>query len=234
MMKRVFILTVVLIFLNGCDSPVVNENHIDNGNWWPLELDNEWNYSTTNGVSNRNHVVKIIGNTNYLDMDYFVLNNKIYNGVTLEENYDFYIKRNSQKVYSYVINIEKSDLLKMADLIYENPILSSNLLMINPIKDGIELNESWSGTVQYKYSTIEEDNILLNVQYTYLYEEHLDVMNVNGISYEDICKIKTTFTINDENSIGYVYYAKDIGPIKSVGNSMGSPSSSLITSYQLN
>jgi hypothetical protein len=231
--KLLFVFVLASVFVQ-CEVPVHEEYDLygdgidddddnpnpSNSTWWPLTVDNQWNYTVTDQNGTNTQTIKITGTTQYNNKTYFVLETDVHVGSDIVEGQDILIRKDSNGNYTYVVILELEDLGFAAD-----PIVS------HPMKDNIDPGDSWTENVVYHYT--QPMDISYTSAYTYKYEEHFNTMEINGITYHDIAKVKTSYTTQGQSSQGYVYYAKNIGPIKTEGENLGSASTTLITSYHL-
>jgi len=115
--------------------------------------------------------------------------------------------------------------------------ISSDLFFAHPLKDNITVGYSWQETVSIHYTGLIDTTVVSDYTYTLLdiYEEY----DVNGTIYNNVAKTETTVDYVDANgqpatSVGYTYYALNIGNIKTESTSLDQPSISTITAYSLN
>lgn len=201
---------------DGDDNPTPTNN-----TWLPLALNNQWNYNVTDQTGTNAQNLIVSSTTQFQGATYFVLNSNVHYGTETIDS-ETYMRRDSNGKFTMVAILDDESVGLVAD-----PVIS------HPLKDGMSVGNTWNETVQYNYT--EPVQISFSSQYTYKYEEHFNTLVVNGVTFNDVCKIKTTVTNTGQPAQStYTYYAKNVGMIKAEGENLGSQSTSTITSYHLN
>lgn len=209
-MKNIFLVLTLIaaLALSSCSSDDNNTESagISTGNYWPLAVNNTWNYFG-NGIDSE---IKIIGTQ--------VLNGKNY----------FEVKDNS-----YTNSEIKGYLLKDGAVYFQRiaeSTVNANGLVINldgyeiPLfKDNLAQNNTWNGSISLKARYIlNGNNVVLDVKMNYkgtiLASNATET--VNDVVYTDIIKMRMTLDIvvgnqTSQGSVDY-WFAKDVGPIKTI------------------
>lgn len=240
MFKKLLFIVFIALSVMSCEEPVheeydlygnSNDTNDGNGTWFPLAIDNEWNFSGTEITDgNFTDLIKI-ENTEVIDgKTYF----KLHQGVTnSSETYDdFSYVRWDNNTFEHRM---------IPDLYGMNDDLTATPFILHTLKQNMTVGMTWSETVTSHLDYIGLDiSFDINFTYNYLYEQHYDTLIVNGTIFNDIAKVKTLIDYNDPMSginfqvIEYTYYAKNIGIIKTVSVQNGLEAGQMnITSYTI-
>jgi len=186
---------------------------ISTGNYWPMAINNSWNFFGHGATSE----IKIVSNK--------VVEGKTYYEVKDNANTDYDIK--SWLAKDGAVYYQKTD----ETTVNENGTLITLQGYEIPIfRDDLEMNDSWNGTVKQKISYLingKTTRVTGKLEYkgTILATNSTEI--INDVTYTDVIKMsmKMTVTIQNQTSEAWVEYwfAKDIGPIKTyeVGANIG-------------
>ena len=209
MKKIVLALTLFtsLTFLScSSDDNKSESTGISTGNYWPMAVNNTWNFFG-NGI---NSEIKIVGTAVFDGKTYFEIKDNSYTnsdikGYMINEGATYF-----QRVGETTVN-ENGVVITIQG--YEIPIF----------KDNFEENESWSGTVNQKASYVLNGkttnlNGKLNYKGTILTTNATET--INDVTYTDVIKMSMVVKITFQNqtteaSVEY-WFAKDVGPIKTI------------------
>ena len=215
MKKIIFALALVtsLTFLS-CEKEdeTPESTGISTGNYWPMALNNTWNFNG-NGMDSQMKIVgtKNIGGKNYFELDDNVNTEFDVKSYILKDG-GVYFMRSDKEV------VETDGLVITIDG-YEIPFLKDNL-MTDAIWEG-----NTSAGVKY-VANGQTTNTTANFKYKGLILATDATETYNGVTYTDVIKMRMRIelTILGQTSDILVEYdfAKDVGPIKTyeVGNGM--------------
>lgn len=205
------------------------------GNYWPMAVGNIWN-NTVDGSTVS--ATEITGTDVFGGSTYYKLSSPL-SGSDAEilEGFDMqlWIAKKGAAYFSKVGDFNYSQdgmTIKMKG--YEMTLL----------KDNLAVGESWSGTfpmdMTYSFDG-ESETLKMSTKYTgTILEKNVEV-TVNGVSYPDVIKVEMkqelsikdpetgeteTTTVNQEN-----WYAKGVGPIKTISSNDEKTSESYLKDY---
>lgn len=237
-LKHLFFSLLIVTVIISCEEPIHEEygldgtiqNDIDgNGDntedtYWPLAIGNEWNYTVTDYSGTYEQTVSVTGTEEIQGNTYFtvqtdILNNGVLNSIEMGV-------RRYQNVFTLAMQL---DLAEFG--------ISSDLFFAHPLKDNMSVGHSWEETVSVHYTGAIDMTVVSDYTYTFL--ELFDDYDINGTIYNNVAKIETSVEALDQygqpvTTVGYTYYALNIGNIRTEGTSLDEPSISNITSYTLN
>lgn len=218
------------VFSNGAfinvsyagDQPV--EPEPSEGDYFPMAIDNIWNYNVT--TEEESVQIKINSIETINGIQYYKVN-ELPIGVSSDMPEDeipgldirAHIRKNGgdyiQRFYAYIPEM-------MEGLIPETEIEAFEITFL---KDNLEEGESWTETVEIvtniTFFGISE-TVISNATFNSLIEEKGISMTVNGVTYTDVIKVKSTATVVSEEgteiSESLNWYSKDVGLIKSYSN----------------
>ena len=239
-MKKIF-LSILALSLFSCDVEQLDSSIStgDNGNgsnptsgdYFPMALNNTWAYNE--GTANSE--MKITGTATFNNKSYFKIENSSFlpDATNPEANYQ-YIRKENSKYYTY-----NEGSVIILDNIPANFKLSEDIIILN---DALPVSGNWTqnimviGSYTYDNQTITM-NLPLKVEGKIL--QKITTFSINGTNYTDVIKVELKTTVGVgvdlETSIGEIYFAKNIGVIKS--NSIdedGNSITSNLISYSLN
>lgn len=258
-MKKIKRLSALLLFLSAfsfvsCDTEPVDPVLLDNvnnpedpgtnpdnptnpgtsdGSYWPMALNNEWVFD----VEDEGESPMKITNTETIEGNtYYKINYTFANSGTgdLTGEASNLIRHNNGD-YSVRVSavIPDQEGVEITVTPFEYTIL----------KDYLEAGQTWTQDVQqtstYQMPGVPIPPMVMNFHMENIIQEKGITMQVNGVSYENVIKVKQTQTITSDltpTTVLTVYYwfAKDVGPIKSESQTSNYSSSSTLVSYTLN
>lgn len=181
------------------------------GDYWPLAINNEWNFEGTGSYSDTQ--IKFTSTSSYDGKTFYMTDGSVqgseFSGATAQSG----IAKVGATYFAYSPGVS----IDMGGI-----STSISPMLITMFKDDLAVGESATSeseiTTSISGGPIEvPDTTILNV-YTCTMEEQGVTMDVNGVSYSDVIKIKLTVGAENGGQVieqdYYYYYAKDIGPIK--------------------
>lgn len=217
------------LFFTSCssdDSPEV-DNGISTGDYWPLAVNNEWNYS--DGVSSTQQ--KVIGTDTF--------GGDVYYKFAAEElavfgtDVNYWVAKKGGTYYQKVGDIVISE---------EGFYMKIKSYELSVFKDYLDVNETWKTStsigVTYTVDGQGTYNFKMNIKCTGKILERDGTITVNDQVYTDVIKMSLTqeFSFEGETMIAesVYWYAKDVGPIKYSTTIEGDTTISELISYSLN
>jgi hypothetical protein len=195
---------------------------VSSESYWPLAINNQWVYNE-NGVTS---TVKITGTEKFDGTIYYV--------VTEPNEYNLKIwvakKDNTYFLKTGVLDIIESGVnIKMDS--YELPVFKNNLA----------INEQWNGTVKvnvnYKNGSQSASSVMA-IKYLGVILDKDASVTINNKVYPNVIKmsLKQEVSIEGQTSIteSLYWYAKGIGPVKSINTINGNTVESILVSYIVN
>ncbi|RYJ42364.1 hypothetical protein [Flavobacterium beibuense] len=229
---------VLLDNVNNPENPGTNPNNPTNpgtsdGSYWPMALNNEWVFDVEDEGESPMKITSTesIGGNTYYRVNYSFASSGTGDLTGEATN----LLRHNNGDYSVRISVIVPDEQGMQITVspYEYTIL----------KDYLEPGQSWTQDVQqtttYQMPGITIPPMVMNFHIENIIQEKGITVTVNGVSYENVIKVKQTQTITSNLTPGmvltvYYWFAKDVGPIKSESQSSNFTSSSTLVSYTLN
>jgi hypothetical protein len=230
-MKKITLLALfTLLFssllITSCssdDSVSDDSNGVSSGDYWPLAINNQWIYNENGSVASP---VKITGTDNFGGTAYYRLStDNAYNlQVWAAKKGATYFLRTGE------LNLTENGItVKMSA--YELPVL----------KDNLAVNEQWSGNVISKVSVTNgsaSSSFDTTIKYLGIILEKDASITVNGTVYTSVIKmsLKQEVSFQDQTTIteSVYWYAKGVGPVKSINTINGSTVESTLVSYIIN
>ncbi|TBX71171.1 hypothetical protein EZL74_01315 [Flavobacterium silvisoli] len=210
-MKKISLLKATILFLwvlsfSSCSNDSSSESFgTSTGNYWPMAVNNAWNLDA-DGVTQQ---IKLIGTATFGGSTYYEL---IDEGATDTYGVKTYMTKKGAIYYQKtgdLNTIENGVTISMKS--YEMPIL----------KDDLQVNETWSGTLNPKlnYSYGGTSGTLpVTINYNGKITARDAAETINGVTYTNIIKttLKVESNINGQITVidSEYWYAKDIGPIR--------------------
>ncbi|SFQ61216.1 hypothetical protein [Flavobacterium akiainvivens] len=204
------------------------DNGTSEGDYWPFALNNEWVFDSTGEEVSP---MKIIGTETIDGVQYYKMNyaftdsgNEELTGTT-----DVYLRKEGGTYYQRVVTyIPEENGMSMTVTPYEFVML----------KDYLEVGETWTHTVSFttSYEMIDMPDfpmpipdITTEITMDGTIMEKGATVTVNGTTYNDVIKQKIVQTVSMEvpgssetietSVTSYVWFAKDVGPIRSENQS---------------
>ncbi|HEY4617362.1 MAG TPA: hypothetical protein VIH09_04130 [Flavobacterium sp.] len=204
------------------DSSSDVSTEVASDSYWPLAINNQWVY-TENGEP---YTVKITGTDTFDGTTYYSITEKN------EYNLQIWVakKDNTYFLKTGALDITEGDInIKMDS--YELPVL----------KDNLANNGQWNGTatvkVTYKTGT-ESASIDMTIKCLGVILDKDATVTVNNKVYTNVINmsLRQEVSIAGESTIteSLYWYAKGIGPIKSINTVDGSTVESILVSYIVN
>ena len=201
----------------GLDGTIHDNNSNSEDTWWPLAINNTWNYNSASIFEEYHQTYTIAGTETFGGDTYYTIN------ITTDS---------SLSAPSYTAHIKRENNVFTFRTVAEANGTVSDPIYSHPLKDGIAVGDSWDETLNIVYTGAVNTTIVSH--YTYTYEEHFDEFDIDGTLFNDVAKIKTHLEAEYQGqpvvSDSYTYFALNIGPIRIDGGS----SVSLIDSYSVN
>lgn len=227
MKKLVLALAFVsALFTSSCSSDDSNSSPSlgeTTGNYWPMEVNNTWTFSSNSGSSE----LRMVGVTTINGTPYYELSDDADNVFGVQ---NWVAKKGAtyfQKIADTNINQDGVSINMQG---YEIPLF----------KDHLEANSSWNGTVtsRVNYSVNgQNSSTTATIKYTSTITEKNSTVVLNGATYPNVIKVKTKVEIkilNQTTPIDLEYWlAKDVGPIREYTSSNGSIQERTLTNYML-
>ncbi|WP_397362908.1 hypothetical protein [Olleya sp. R77988] len=195
------------------------QEETSSGDYWPREINNEWDFNSTyyGSVSYSMVSIETIDGFDYYKFDY-LFGAEAY----LRKSGDVYYTRQSADNFP----IPGYD-------------ISTSDIEVALLKDSALVGETWSTEVDYVVSYTpnqagfpEIPDIPVQANYTFEMIGRDLTRTVEGNDYTDVLHVKLALTIPGNTTVDYTdyYYAKNVGLIESIG----SADHSALTSYSLN
>lgn len=229
MKKFNFLALLTLVFssllITSCssdDSSSDVSTEVASDSYWPLAINNQWVYNENGEPS----TVKITGTDKFDGTTYYRIAEKN------EYNLQMWVakKDNTYFLKTGALDITESDInIKMDS--YELPVL----------KDNLANNGQWNGTatvkVTYKAGT-ESASADMTIKYLGVILDKDATVTVNNKVYTNVINmsLRQEVSIAGESTIteSLYWYAKGVGPIKSINTVDGSTVESILVSYIVN
>jgi hypothetical protein len=230
-MKKITLLALfTLLFssllITSCssdDSVSDDSNGVSSGDYWPLAINNQWIYNENGSVASP---VKITGTDNFGGTAYYRLStDNAYNlQVWAAKKGATYFLRTGE------LNLTENGItVKMSA--YELPVL----------KDNLAVNEQWSGNVISKVSVTNgsaSSSFDTTIKYLGVILEKDASITVNDKVYASVIKMSFRQEVNFQGQTtiteSVYWYAKGVGPVKSINTINGSTVESTLVSYIIN
>jgi hypothetical protein len=229
-MKKITLLAFALLFssllitsCSGDDSSSDDSNGVSSGDYWPLALNNQWIYNENGSVT---APVKITGTDNFGGTTYYrVSTENAYNlqAWAVKKGATYFLRTGELNLTENGITVKMSA--------YELPVL----------KDNLAVNEQWSGSVISKVSVTNGSNSSsfdTTIKYLGVILEKDASITVNDKVYASVIKmsLKQEVSFQGQTTIteSVYWYAKGVGPVKSINNINGSTIESTLVSYIIN
>lgn len=226
-MKKIILALALITSLtfSSCSSDDKAEsNGISTGDYWPMALNNTWNFFG----DGMNSEIKVVGTKVFDGKTYFEIKDNTYlnsdlKGYMIKEGATYF-----QRIDDSVVN--ENGLLITIDG-YEIPFF----------KDNIEANDTWKGSVNTKARyNLNGNNVALNVRINY--DGTILATNatetLNDVTYTDVIKMRMLVSIVIEGqtqqlSVDY-WLAKNLGPIKTIESGAGVSINRSLLNYSIN
>lgn len=229
-MKKITLLAFTLLFssllITSCsndDSVSDDSNGVSTGDYWPLALNNQWIYNENGSVTSP---AKITGTDNFGGTTYFRLStDNAYNLQTwvAKKGATYFLKTGDLNMTENGITVKMSS--------YELPML----------KDNLAVNEQWNGSVTSKVSVTNgstPSSFDATIKYLGIILAKDVSLTVNDKIYASVIKMsfKQEVSFQGQTTIteSVYWYAKGVGPVKSINNINGSTVESTLVSYIIN
>lgn len=229
-MKKInFLALLTLLFssmlITSCssdDSASDVSTEIAGDSYWPLAINNQWVYSENGEPS----TVKITGTDKFDGTTYYRISEKNeYNlqvWVAKREN-TYFLKTGALDITESGINIKMNS--------YELPVF----------KDNLAINGQWNGTttvtVTYKSGT-ESASTDMTIKYLGVILDKDATVTINNKVYTNVINmsLRQEVAVAGQTTIteSLYWYAKGIGPIKSINTIDGNTVESILVSYIVN
>ena len=206
------------------------------GDYWPMAVNNEWVFEIDGDVQ---EPMEISGTENIEGNTYYTI------------NYNFEEAGTGGLTGTTHTNLRKNGGDYLMRVSVDMPDEMGFTVTVTPFeyiifKDNLEVGGTWSQTVT-QVTTMESEDFPMPIPPTVLTIEfdgtilEKDVTaTVNGVTYEDVIKVKVMQTATLElNPVSIVvdseiWFAKGVGPIKSVAVANGTTTVQELDSYQVN
>ena len=220
-----FTLLFPVLLITSCsndDSVSDDSKEVSSESYWPLAINNQWVYNE-NGTPSTVKITgteKFGGNTYYIITEPNEYNLKIW--VAKKDN-TYFLKTGALDIVESGINIKMDS--------YELPVF----------KDNLAINGLWNGTVKvnvnYK-SGSQSASSLMTIKYSGVILEKDASVTINDKVYPNVIKMSLRQEVNIEGQTtsteSLYWYAKGIGPIKSINTVDGNTVESILVSYIIN
>lgn len=229
-MKKInFLALLTLLFssmlFTSCssdDSASDVSTEIAGDSYWPLAINNQWVYSENGEPS----TVKITGTDKFDGATYYRISQKN------EYNLQVWVAKrdNTYFLKTGALDITEGDInIKMNS--YELPMF----------KDNLAINGQWSGTatvkVTYKMGT-ESASADMAIKYLGVILDKDATVTINNEVYTNVIKmsLRQEVVVAGQSTVteSLYWYAKGVGPIKSINTIDGSTVESILLSYVVN
>ena len=207
------------------DDPVASE-----GDYWPMAVNNEWDYVYTGDFEEDPAPMKIIGTEVIGGVTYYKINHYFQESGTdeLTGEADIHLRKDGGTYYERVsVDIPAADGL---------PSITVAPYELIVFKDNLEVGESWTQTVvqttTYGMSGFPPVTLTLTYKGTIMQKDL--TVTVEGETYTDVIKEKFVQTVMGTDYTVYVWFAKNVGPIKSESIDEGLSYQTALTSYIIN
>jgi len=207
------------------------------GDYWPFAVNNEWTYEYAGNDTENFDPMKIIGTEVINGKTYYRMNHYFQDSGTddMTGTAKIYLRKENGAYFQRTsVDIPDENGIEITVSPYELTVL----------KD-LEVNQTWEESVvqttSYYFAgmTIPSFDMTINVKGTIL--EKGITMTVAGETYTDVIKEKFEQTINNDLlstdpivTVSYVWFAKNVGPIKTESVAGSLNYSMTLTSYTIN
>lgn len=229
-MKKITLLAFTLLFssllITSCssdDSISDDSNGVSSGDYWPLAINNQWIYNENGSVTSP---VKITGTDNFGGTAYYrVSTDNAYNLQTwaVKKGATYFLKTGDLNLTENGITIKMSS--------YELPML----------KDNLAVNEQWNGSVTSRVSVTDastSSSFDTTIKYLGVILEKDASITVNDKVYASVIKMSFRQEVNFQGQTtiteSVYWYAKGVGPVKSINTINGTTVESTLVSYIIN
>jgi hypothetical protein len=224
-LMALFALLFSSLLITSCSSDDSSSDvpkEVSSESYWPLAINNQWIYNE-NGVPS---TVKITGTDKFDGTSYYKITEpNEYNlqiWVTKKDN-TYFLRTGALDITESGINIKMSS--------YELPVF----------KDNLAINGQWNGTVKvnvnYK-SGSQSASSVMDIKYLGVILEKDASVTINDKVYPNVIKMsfRQEVVIEGQTTIteSLYWYAKGIGPIKSINTINGNTVESILVSYIIN
>lgn len=219
--------SLVFTSCSSDDSPGV-DNGVSTGNYWPLALNNEWNYSKDGADPTPQ---KIIGTDTFGGDIYYKLESQEL--ALLGVEVDNWVAKKGGTYYQKVGNLNYSiDGFTISMDSYELPMF----------KDYLDVNETWTSStstnVKYDIDGQGSYSYKMTIKVTGTILERGATITVKDQNYSDVIVMSLIQEVSfgGENAIieSIYWYAKDVGPVKFTNTSDNVTTVNELISYSLN
>lgn len=229
MKKNNYLAVLTLLFsfmlITSCsndDSSSDVTNEVSSDSYWPLAIDNQWVYNENGEPS----TVKITGTDKFDGTTYYSISEK--NEYNLQvwvakKDHTYFLKTGALDITESGTNIKMNS--------YELPIF----------KDNLAINGQWNGTVTVKVNykigsqSVSSD---MAIKYLGVILDKEATVTINNKVYTNVIKmsLRQEVVIQGQSTIteSLYWYAKGIGPVKSINTVNGSTVESILVSYIIN
>jgi hypothetical protein len=230
-MKKITLLALfTLLFssllITSCsnDDSISDDSYgVSSGDYWPLAINNQWIYKENGSETSPS---KITGTDNFGGTTYFRLSTEnAYNLQTwvAKKGATYFLKTGDLNMTENGITVKMSS--------YELPML----------KDNLAVNEQWSGSVTSKVSVTNgstSSSFDTTIKYLGTILEKDASITVNDKVYASVIKmsLKQEVSFQGQTTIteSVFWYAKGVGPVKSINTINGSTIESTLVGYIIN
>ena len=223
------------------ENPGNPDNGTSEGDYWPFALNNEWVFDSSNGQDMS--PMKIIGTD--------VIDGKTYYRI----NYLFEAAGNESVTGTSILHLRKEGGTYYQRVKTDIPEENGMSFDVEPyelvvLKDNLPVGESWTHSVSYVTSyeminfPMEIPDITTNIDIVGTILEKGVSVTVSGTTYNNVIKQKIVQTVsivmpgapnNETSATSYIWFAKDVGPIKSQNETeLMEPYTLTLTDYTLN
>lgn len=213
------------------------------GDYWPMAINNQWQYESSEPQND--DPMKIIATQTIGGKLYYKINYAFTDAGTddLTGTATTYLRKENGIYYERVeVNIPDTNGMEVTVSPYEFIML----------KDNLAVGQGWTETVTQTTSyemnipdfPIDMPDAVTTIDFTGTIQEKGISVTVNGTTYNDVIKVKVEQDITvsmtgvpsmDSSAVSYIWFAKNVGPIKAISTSseLGYSNTMELVSYNL-
>jgi len=188
-----------------------NEPGTSQGDYFPMALNNEWDFIYTGDFDEDPAPMKIIGTEVIGGVTYYKINHYFQESGTddFTGEADIHLRKNGGIYYERVsVDIPAANGL---------PGITIDPYEVIVLKDNLAVGQSWTQTVTqtttYDMPGFPPVTMTMNYKGTIMQKDL--TVTVEGETFTDVIKEKMVQTIMGAEYVTYIWFAKNVGPIKS-------------------
>jgi hypothetical protein len=200
------------------------------GDYWPMAINNVWDYVYTGDLEEDPEPMKIIATEVINGKTYYKMNHYFQDSGTadLTGTAEVYIRKEGGTYYQRVSVVVPSE--------EGVPAITISPYELTVLKDNLEVGQGWTESVMQTttYDIAGFPPITMTIDITGTILEKGITVTVGGETYTDVIKEKVVQAVMGTTTTSYIYFAKNVGPIKSEASADGINYLMTLTSYTIN